>query len=298
MFIYYLLIMLSVVLFGGSFGLKNVYRAKRGSGLKISAESMCIGGIAGLIIMFFINGLVFEFTPFTMLMASLSVLNSLAFSFCSFKALDYINLSLFSVFTMLGGMVLPFLQGLIFYNEKLTLAKIVCIVFICLALACTLKRGEKKNGTIFYIGIFILNGMSGVISKLFTSSDFPKTSPAGYSILSSMVGIVASAVLWLVLSLGEKKQNTAAYPAPSRTVLLQSYGIGALSGAINKVANFVLVFALMYVDASVQYPMVTGGTMIVSTLLCYFGNKKPSKMELISVVLSFIGMLALFAIPI
>ena len=66
----------------------------------------------------------------------------------------------------------------------------------------------------------------------------------------------------------------------------------------NKIANLLLVIALAHVDASVQYPMVTGGVMIVSTAICFFGKKKPQKKELISVALAFLGMLALFIIPI
>lgn len=58
-----------------------------------------------------------------------------------------------------------------------------------------------------------------------------------------------------------------------------------------------LVLALVHVDASVQYPMVTGGTMIVSTALSFFGDKKPNKGEILGVLLAFLGMLALFLIP-
>ena len=63
-------------------------------------------------------------------------------------------------------------------------------------------------------------------------------------------------------------------------------------------ANFLLVIALAHVDASVQYPMVTGGTMIVSTLLSFFGDKKPNWKEILSIVFAFLGMLALFIIPV
>ena len=77
-----------------------------------------------------------------------------------------------------------------------------------------------------------------------------------------------------------------------------SLAIGAASGITNRLANLWLVVALSHVDASVQYPMVTGGVMIVSTLICFFGDKKPSKKEIISVLVAFIGMLSLFAIPV
>ena len=181
MWIYYALILLSVVMFGGGFSLQNLYRKKRGSGLKISMESACIGSLAGVLVLLAVNGFAFEYTPFTLLMATWAALNSMAFTFCAFRALDYINLSLFSLFSMLGGMVLPFFQGILFYHEEMTFAKDICVLFIIAALLCTLEKGEKKNGTVFYIGIFVLNGMSGVISKIFATASLPKASAAGYS---------------------------------------------------------------------------------------------------------------------
>ena len=299
--VYYALIMISVAMFGGGFALQDLYRKKRGSGIRISMESVCIGSLAGLIVLLAINGFTFECTPFTLLMAKLSAINGMAFTFCAFKALDYINLSLFSLFSMLGGMVLPFFQGILFYDEGFTLAKGICALFIIVALAFTAKRGEKKRGTVFYIGIFVLNGMAGVISKIFAASDLPKASAAGYSMWSAAVTVLLSGFAWLVLSVleGRKAQRSLfVIRNAERKAVLQSYGIGALYGIVNKLANFLLVLALVHVDASVQYPMVTGGTMIVSTVISCFGDKKPNRREMISVALAFFGMIALFAIPV
>jgi drug/metabolite transporter (DMT)-like permease len=108
-----------------------------------------------------------------------------------------------------------------------------------------------------------------------------------------------SAIAWFVLSQREKRSlaDCDAGEKTEKKVIWQSYGIGVLSGSINKVANFLLVLALVHVDASVQYPMVTGGTMIVSTALSFFGDKKPNKGEILGVLLAFLGMLALFLIP-
>ena len=58
-----------------------------------------------------------------------------------------------------------------------------------------------------------------------------------------------------------------------------------------------MIIALAHVDASVQYPMVTGGVIIISTLISLFGERKPSKKEMLSVVVAFLGLLLLFAIP-
>ncbi|MBO4940399.1 MAG: hypothetical protein J6D30_05220 [Clostridia bacterium] len=289
---YYGMIIVSVFMFGGCFALNDVYRKMRGSSLKISLESSSVGALAGLVILLLLNGFQFEFTWFTLLMAFCASLVGIGFTFCTFKALDVINLSLFSLFSMLGGMTLPFMQGILFYGEHgQILAKIVCFACICAALALTVTKSNerKKSATIYYIGIFVLNGMSGVLSKIFTSSPLEKTSAAGYSIWIAICTVVLAGGLWLFFfrNRGEKSPQ-----------MWKSAGVAAANGAINRIANYLLVIALLRVDASVQYPLVTGGVMIVSTLLCYFGEKKPTKKEWLSVLIAFVGMLALFAIPI
>lgn len=285
---YYALILLSVVMFGGCFALNDEYRKINGSSIKISLQFSLISSAAGFLVLLIMNGFKIEFSLFTLAVAAAAALSGFGFTFCGFKALGRINLSLYSLFSMLGGMVLPFLQGIIFYSEAFTVAKAVCLAFIVLALMITVEwRGGKRGGVIYYIGIFVLNGLSGVLSKIFEASSYEKTSARGYSILICLCSIVLSAIALLIMRKAE---------APKPTPL--SLGIGAASGITNKVANLFLVIALAHVDASVQYPMVTGGVMIVSTAICFFGKKKPSKKELISVSLAFLGMLALFIIPI
>ena len=287
---YYALIMLSVAMLGGCFALNDVYRKMRASNLLSSMESSCIGAVAALIILFIINGIKLEFTPFALIMSFFASINGIAFTYLSFKALETTNLSLYSLFSMLGGMILPFAQGIIFYNEEFTVAKMVCVAFICAALAVTVKKGNGKRGYIYYIGIFVLNGMSGVISKFYNELPFEKTSAAAYSMYSAAWTVVVSGILWILLA------NSKSYNMPRLT--LGAGAVAAAKGSVNRVANFILVLALAHVDASVQYPMVTGGVMIMSTAICLFGKNKPSRREIVSVGLAFIGLLLLFLIPV
>ena len=277
------------MMFGGCFALNDVYRRIRGSNIKISLQFSLIGSLSGFVVLLLVNGLKLECTPFTLIMAILSSINGFAFTFCSFRALDRINLSLYSLFSMLGGMMLPFFQGILFYGEKMSIAKWVCFILIMLALVLTVEKGERKRGTIYYACIFILNGMSGVLSKIFAESSFPKTSPTGYTNLSSICSIVISA--FLLLTFFRKKPATEKIP-------LAGVAVSASSGITNIIANLILVIALAHVDASVQYPMVTGGVIIVSTLISFFGTNKPTKKEIISVMVAFLGLVLLFAIPV
>ena len=285
---YHCLIMIAVVMFGGGFALQDVYQRLRGSCLRISLESSLIGSLAGLLVLVAINGVKVGFTSFTLTVAAAAAVNSLAFTFFSFRALSVINLSLYSLFSMLGGMLLPFLQGILFYSEPFTLAKGICLVLILAALLLTVSKSQQSGSWLYYAGVFVLNGMSGVLAKLFTTAPFEKTEAAGYSIWIAICTATLSGILLLLLR------------RPRNYIPLSglSAGINLLSGSINQVANYLLVIALVHVDASVQYPMVTGGVMIVSTALCLVNKTRPSKQELISVALAFAGLLALFAIPI
>ena len=286
---YYGLIILAVVMFGVNFALNDVYRRTRGSSVKASLEFTFFGSIVGIAVLFAFNGLVIEVTPYALLMSLIAALNGFAFTFCGFKALGSINLSVYSLFSMLGGMMLPFVQGIVFYGEKITVAKVLCFALICVALVLTVEKGEKRNGMIYYVGIFVLNGLSGVITKIYNEAPFEKVSAAGYSILNATWSIVIAGIILLIFY--RKKQE-------EKSVSLKSVGIAALGGSINRVANFILVLSLNYVENTVQYPMVTGGVMIVSTVICFFGKNKPKKKEIASVVLAFIGLLILFLLPI
>jgi len=281
----YGLLTLSTVMFGFMFFFKDIFRKNYGGGFRATLVMSLGGGAFGFIVLLLINGFIFEFSVFALIMAIISSLNGLAFSFCSLKALGKINLSLYSLFSMLGGMTLPFLSGILFHGEAFTAGKALCFVIIAAALFLTTEKGGGKSGTLYYIGIFVFNGMSGVISKIYQALPFERISSAGYSILKCIVSVLLSVVLLLFVKGESKKINFACIFAM------------AGSGTLSHIANWLLLIALLNLPASAQYPFVTGGTMIVSTVISLFSDKKPNKREIAAVILSFIGILLLIVIP-
>lgn len=280
--LYYAMVMAAVVMFGLQFFCNQQYERECKSGLSASMMFIFGGAVAGLVVLLAVNGFKWEFTPFTVLMASLAALDGMAFSFCSLKALGKINLSLYSLFSMLGGMVLPFCLGVFFFDEQFTVGKAICLVAVIAALFLSVEKGEGKGGTVYYIGVFVFNGLSGVISKFFQASELPKTSEAAYSVWTAvMTALISGVILVFVWKKSPLKLNAKA--------LVSMAG----NGILNRVANFLLLLSLAYLPASVQYPMITGGVMIVSTLLGYFTPNKPKTREWISLALSFAGITAL-----
>ncbi len=152
----------------------------------------------------------------------------------------------------------------------------------------SVDKDKKNGGTIYYIGIFIMNGMSGVWSLIYQNTDSQNVSSAGYSLLLALASLCLTSFL-LPFLLSDIK--TIKKP-------LKSIGIAAIAGVINQTANLILVITLAVLPASAQYPMVTGGVIIVSTVIAALGKRKPSRREIISVILAFSGMLALVFIPV
>ncbi len=278
---YYAIITLSVIMFGVQFLFNDKYQKETGSGAAPTFFFAFLSSVVGLICLLVINKFQFGFTPFTLIMASVAAVNSLLYTFCSLKAFEHINLSLYSIFAMLGGMVLPFFAGIIFYDEPLTIQKAGCLLLITLALAFTAEKGEKKKGTVYYAGVFILNGMSGVISKAFQSASYEKCNAAVFSIWMAIVSAVISGVVLIFIRKNLEK--------PNKKAVFCTVGYGVL----NKIANYLLLIALAVLPASVQYPFVTGGTMVVSTVISAMCGQKPSKKEIFAVVLSFAGIIIL-----
>ena len=128
--------------------------------------------------------------------------------------------------------------------------------------------------------------MSGVLSKLYQELPYEKSSSAVYSV---WIAIMSSVLAFVCMLFTIKRMRL-----PSIKGAL--FGMGC--GAISRVANYLLLLALVGLPSSVQYPFVTGGTMIVSTVISVITGQKPSKKEILSVALSFAGILLLVFIPI
>ena len=157
------------------------------------------------------------------------------------------------------------------------------IIFIIVSLAMVLnKKGEtKKGGILIYVGVFVFNGLSGVISKVYTEAPYLKASSLGYSLLMVIVTFVVC--LFAVLCLWSKRPK----------INKKAVAFGLVSGPLSKIANYFLLVALAVLPSSVNYSFVTGGTIIVSTIIACFTKNKPKKREWIAVAIAFVGILLL-----
>lgn len=282
----YGLLSISIMLFSIQFLLNNKYQKENGTGLVSVFLLNLTGGVVSVICLAIINGFDFSFTTFTLICAFVSAIDVLGCSLFSLKALSKVNLSVFSLFMMLGGMMLPTIVGIIFYSEPLTVAKIVCVVFVILSLCITAIGQKTSGGEIYYIGVFILNGLSGVIAKFYESASFSKVSSAGYSLWITIEMLIISIVALIIL----KKQ----FKKPSLKAVL----LGASGGLLNRIGNYLILLVLAVLPISIQSPLTTGGVIIGTSLMGLFAGQKLTKKDVFSIILSSIAIISLMIIPI
>jgi len=294
---YYFLVFISVLLFGGDFFVRGRYTQRTGASLLSSMVFAFGSGLAGCVCLFIANGCKAQWTTFTGVIGILMAINSVLMAICTIYSLDKASLSLFSVLAQMGGMIVPSIVGIIFYDESVTWYKIVCYVLTSIGLAVTIKKEKESKAFFSYVGVFLFNGISAALSTIFSKADFEKGTSADYSIWSTLFkALVALVFIPLAVSVYKKsrlKQDETSTPvsvikawfAPLVLILL------ALSGILNTIGNYLLPVAMMDggLDGSVVFPLITGGIMIVSTLLGYLNKRKPTKREILAVIICCFG---------
>ncbi len=276
MALYYILVFGATVLFALQFLFNQRFEESRGSDLKSALEFTLYKSIVIVVMMLLISGFKIIVTPFSVVLAAVYAVACLLMTCFSLKAFTIANLSVYSVFSMLGGMLLPFLLGVGFYDERLTIFKVVCCGLIVVSVLLNLKSGQQsKKAFFYYMAVFVLNGGVGVISKIHQSSDNPHTDSTGFMFLSSLVCVVICSI-WL---LAKYKK----IPVIKGKSLLFASGYGVFNG----VGNWFLLISLIHLPASVQYPLVTGGVMVFSTIISALRKERLTKIDYIAAIISF-----------
>lgn len=252
----YLILILAAFLFAVQFLFNQQYRRLKGEGLDATMTFSLYTSAISFVILFALGGFQLHITWFSLLIAVLYAAVCLLSSYAGLKAFGTANLSVYSIFMMLGGMLLPFAYGILFANEALSFAKALSILLICTAVGCSFEKGAGgKNAYRFYAAIFVLNGLVGVLSKIHLS--VPALAVDSYSFMATIqLALLAMCLLYCFITRqGIPKQSGKLY------LCLSGYAV------CNGIGNLFCQIALTFLPASVQYPIITGGVMVFSTLI-------------------------------
>ena len=304
----YLYILIADVLLGAIFVLNKKYQQHAGSGLKAGIVSNLMLGSLGLIISFAALGFKPEFTLFSLLIATLSTACGVIYTVIGLKILSGGKVSVYAMFLMTGGMLIPFLYGVIFLKESINALKIIGLVLIIFSIVVTNfdKQKPSKKQLIMSVAVFFLNGFLGVCSKIHqTTVKFDTVSTEGYVFLGNIAKVTLSLIVLAVIVISAKQKERSALPDATVTDKNKD---AAATPIIKRLIPYALLLAIAVFDfisyycqlegsvtipASVLFPLVSGGSIVMTAAVgMLILREKPTKSAVIGMLLCIGGMCA------
>lgn len=286
----YIFIVIADILFSLQFLMTGTY-SKRTKGtvsdsLSFSCGTALIIGTYMIFVDGFTNGFGVDITWYSVLLSVGMVAVMLLSSYFSIKSLKYINLSLYSVFLMLGGMIVPSVFG-ITVGEPLTLGKLLCAVLIIGAMALSVEKtgGGKKGAAKYYFACFFLNGCGGVFAKLLTMYKEYEVSSNDFLITYTLLTAVLSFILLTVVTRGRPLERFKDIKC-----------LGCMGGysVFHGVAQMLSLLTISNgMDVSVQQPLVSGGVLVMSFIISVTMRERQTWKNVLSFVISVLAVLAI-----
>lgn len=280
---YYILLLISVLLFSLQFLFNQKFQEKFGSELDASMSFSFLSSVCGIFVLVPLNGFKLDFSVFSFVVGIFYSLVGIFYTYASIKAFGRVNLSAYSVSAMLGGMLLPSIYGIVFSNEGFTFLKLACYLFTIAALLFTVDFKAKKGGAVYYFAVFVLNGLTGVISAFHQSFSACHVSDS----LSFLILARISGTLMCVPFLLKR------FTFVKNTLSVHGFIYSLCYAACCGVGNLFVLTALKYLPASVQYPIITGGVMLTSLVISLIRRERVYSRNVIASVSAFASTLLL-----
>ncbi len=290
---YYLLLGLSCLLGGVRLGFNKLYVNKYGSTLKSALWFLflCCG-------FFFVMMLAIQrslaFSVFSVILALIFAVINVGCTLFGFATLAIGNVATYNLVLMLGGMLVPFLYGVTLRGEPVTLPKAICMLLITAALVVGMERKDtgksSRRALLYYALLFTLNGLACIVLSVHQTVPTPFGATAVdttsftmlYMLFTSLLALAAFAVI----RIRDGKAVTAVKRGPDVAL---SAGYGIFYG----LANLISAFCLLHIETSAQFPILTGGSVILAGVVGLFFKEKITPRFLIAASLVLVGTLLL-----
>ena len=253
----------------GMFALNKLWQKSNGAGIKTSLLYTALTGLFVSVIFFAVGGGRVQITPFSLVCAAAVAGLCLGYNLIGFKVFSIGSYSVYMMFLMLGGMLLPFIYGMLFLGDAdgagtVSLAARftgVALLTLSLVLPCLGDKKDKKNSRLFIILLrHRLHPQRLRLDHLENPPDRDSQTNRRRDKLRSphQRNKRHRQRRHPVLFVPERQKAARTREGfPVWKVILMPLVCGALNGSSYLCQ---LVAAASDMPASVQYPMITGGT--------------------------------------
>lgn len=270
--LYYLISILAAIGCAGNFAITKVYQKHMGNGIREGIIFNIFVGLFSSIMFFAISGFKWECTAFSLFIALLFTIFVGTYTIIGFKIMSMGSMTVYTVFLMLGGAVVPYLYGIVFLKETVNIQKVFALLLvICAILLNIFDKKEKKQSLkfiLFCFAVFFLNGGTSVVSKLHQiETNYCTVSASAFVVLKSIVRFVLFSILLLFF-----RKSTQTYE--KKKLNMKMYIVIIASSFAAGVSYMLQLIGASYMPATVLYPLVTGGTIAFTSVFerIFFGQ--------------------------
>ena len=278
----YLMIIFATILLALNFAVTKEYQQKEGTSLENGLKFNILLGAFSAGIFFVMNGFKIELNVFSVVMASIMAIVIVVYTIIGFKIMSEEKMALYTVFLMSGGMIVPYIWGLLFLNEPFSILRTIGLIVIAAAVFITNADSSKPGAKqiIMCLAVFLLNGCVSVISKEH------QINPQAASFVDFLIINSLAKVLFCFITLLFVKNRNAAKSKISLKPVLIIFSSALLSGF----SYLLQLIGAKNLEATVLYPIVTGGGIIFTAFAgsIFFKEKITFKIAL-GIILCFAG---------
>ncbi len=285
----YLLILLADILLAVAFVMQKKYQNIAGTSISSTLVYNALLGFAGAIVCLLMKNFKISISLYSVVMAMLFTIFVLFYVFVGFKIIEKSNISFYTLFLMSGGMIVPYIWGVAFFNEELTIARIIGLIAILFAIIMCNSGAKKpeKRTLLLGIAVFFLNGFVSVVSKTHQISKVSEyVSSLDFAFLTNVVKAIVCVGLIVVF---RKSMSGKLFEKKPGKNFLMIIITASLANSLSFIFQLVGATTL---PATVLYPLVTGGSIILTSLagVIVFKEKLNVK-QWVGISICFIGTL-------
>ena len=286
----YLWILIATVLLAFEFVIQKLYQSKLGTSPKAGFFYNAAYGLFTAIVFFAVGGFKFTFTPFSAIMAFLMTAFAVAYSIIGFKILKSGGVSIYTMFLMTGGMMIPYVYGIAFLSEGVNVFRIIGLAVIVSAVVISSGGIKKTSWKLIAMcsAVFVLNGLVGIVSKQhqveMAADRFETIDTITFVMFTGIAKFVICTIAFFCSS------NSEGGFVLDGKAIKRAVPLTILVAAVGGASYFLQLVGASNLPASVLFPCITGGSIIFSSLagLAFF-KEKPTKAQWLAVAMCFAG---------
>jgi drug/metabolite transporter (DMT)-like permease len=299
----YLYILLADILLAVVFTCNKVYQKRAGADIKVGLAANFIMGAVCFVIFSAFAGFKLQFSAYSIAMAILMMLAVTSYTLLSYKILSRGKVAIYVMFLMAGGMVLPYVWGLIFGGEAFSALRTIGLLLIIVAVVFINfdKAKPSKMQIMLCVFVFVLNGCSSIVSKthqdpvailsaMGINKSFEIVDTASFVALVNLVKAIVCLLLYIAVSIALRKKEPGFLPYKKGNILVPVLAISAAAVA-DGVSYYFQLLGPKNLDAGMLYPLISGGSIVLTALAAFIAfREKPSKPALVGIAVCIMGM--------